>query len=91
MTWQQDTASSRFHHIPNHYSESVFFFLKVGTAPGKRISDQQSLPSFSNTTTTYTEHAVHESELINLLRTGKEWYGEHFSYIGQNRLEHFQL
>ena len=84
MTWQQDTASSRFHHIPNHYSESVFFFLKVGTAPGKRISDQQSLPSFSNTTTTYTEHAVHESELINLLRTGKEWYGEHFNSTSES-------
>ena len=74
-------SSCRFQHFTNHYSDSTYFFLTVGSVPGKRITDQQSPVTFTDSTTTYTGHAVHESEQINFLHSGQEWYGEHFNVI----------
>ena len=84
ITWKvtgSPTSSWRFQHNTNHYSDSTYFFLTVGSVPGKRITDQQSPVTFTDSTTTYTGHAVHESEQINFLHSGQEWYGEHFNVI----------
>lgn len=83
-TWKvtgSPTSSWRFQHYTNHYSESTYFFLTVGSVPGKRITDQQSQVTFTDSTTTYTGHAVHESDQINFLHSGQEWFGEHFNVI----------
>ncbi len=74
-------SSWRFKHYTNHYTDSTFFFLTVKTTAGKRISDQQSLPGYTDSTSSYTAHAVHESEQINFLHSGQEWFGEHFNLV----------
>ncbi len=78
MTWTPKNSSPQFQHQINHYSDSTYFYLTVGGGIGKRISDQQSLPNFTVATSNYTEYSIHESEQINFLHSGKEWYGEHF-------------
>lgn len=74
-------SSWRFKHYTNHYSDSTFFFLTVKTNNGKRIADQQSLPAYTDSTSSFTAHAVHESEQINFLHSGQEWYGEHLDIV----------
>ncbi len=90
MTWATSSNTRKFVHHINHYSDSTYFFLTVGSVPGKRISDQQSLPVFTSTTTSYTEYSIHESEQINLLHSGKEWYGEHFD-VATNQVQSFPI
>ncbi|MBK8585864.1 MAG: hypothetical protein IPN88_10745 [Bacteroidetes bacterium] len=84
MTWQQDTASSRFHHIPNHYCESTYFFLKVGDPPGKEFLINK----------VYLHSQIQQPIIQNMLfmnqskstyfTVGKEWFGEHFNSTSES-------
>ncbi len=71
-----DTINNRFYHVTNIYSDSVSYFLTIGSVPGKRIPIRASLLSFTNTTNKYTDYEYHEIDSVNLLHTGKKWFGE---------------
>lgn len=54
-----------------------------GTSAGKRIVMQPAVTgTATRTVTTYQEHQFIENDLVNLLSSGKEWYGESFSNNG---------
>ncbi len=76
---QGSAASMRFSSVKHYYSDSVFYFLTVDGATGKRIQPQASLSLTPNYTVTATDFiAVHEVDLINLVKSGREMYGESF-------------
>jgi len=89
ITWTRQNGSQFVHHL-NHYSDSCYYFLTVGSVQGKRIPDQQSLPTFTTTTSSSTDYSIHESEQINFLHSGKVWFGENFS-MGSGQTQSFPL
>jgi hypothetical protein len=76
--WVKDSANLRFTHRKNLYTDKAFYFLSVG-GNGKRIPTSNN--NFSPTTTinSFSERNFHESDTVNFLASGKEWYGEEFS------------
>lgn len=79
-TWVQDSSScGLFSHKFNVYSDQAYYFLTVDRGMGKRVS-VESGPNQSPThaVTTFTDYQFHESDNVNLLKSGREWYGEEF-------------
>ena len=77
--WFYNASSKNFEHILNLYSDTTFYFLTFDGNLGKRISQQSSssLPA-THTVTGFDDYVFHETENVNLLKSGKIWLGETF-------------
>jgi hypothetical protein len=79
LQWSYDHIGKRFVHTYNKYANTSFYFLSTGTGQGKRITNQASLgqsPDF--VATTFDHYLVHELDSLNLIKSGREFYGEVF-------------
>lgn len=77
--WLKDSINSRFSHQKNLYSNQAFYYLTIG-GNGLRVSSASNLTSNVNVST-YNARYFHETDTVNFLNSGKEWYGEEFSEI----------
>jgi hypothetical protein len=82
-SWE-DTAGAHkhFHHHVHNYSDTSYYFICTDLGPGKRIASQAS----SSLTPTHTvdkfdDFQFHESDNTNLIKSGREWYGEQFDIV----------
>lgn len=69
-----------FLHEINPYTQHSTYFLNIGNQDGKRVSPI----NYSGLEPTvyvneFSDHAVHENEEVNILKTGRQWYGERYS------------
>ena len=70
-------AKSVFNIQKNLYSDKNYYFVTLSDVPGKRIT---KMPQTSGGATidTFNDYVYHESELTNVLTSGREWFGEYF-------------
>lgn len=80
-TVSYDSLKAVFTHQVNYYSDTTYYFLTFGDTKGLRISNQATLAAESNVVTQFDDYWYHEQESVNLLRSGREWWGE---YIGNS-------
>ena len=73
----QLNASGLLEHQTNLYSDTTFYFLKIGTTNGLRIQNQASGNS-GILVGDFDDYVFRESELINKIQSGREWWGEYF-------------
>ncbi|GGF17946.1 type IX secretion system sortase PorU [Hymenobacter cavernae] len=78
-TWTRDGTTQRFKHIQHLYTDTAYYFVRVGTALGKRVATAPALTGASASITTFAERQFYEHDLVNLLRSGRQWLGELFS------------
>ena len=72
--------SNHFDYIKNIYSLETYYFLTIGEQNGKRIGQQQSTELDHTGVPGYYDLLLHhELELVNSLKSGKQWLGEQFS------------
>lgn len=77
--WIYDPEQKTFSHEKNLYSDSVFYFITADLGTGKRVIDHASTTEPKNyTSQRFNEHVFHETDAINLIRSGKIWFGEVF-------------
>jgi hypothetical protein len=79
------TRTSYVHHI-NAYSDSSYYYLTVGTVPGLRVSPVASLSGTGPILDQFDDYWFHEQESVNLLQSGREWWGEYLGLTAQLRL-----
>ena len=89
-SWAFDTARQTFTHRKNLYSDQSFYFITLG-GTGKRIAETGGRGSFDQTVTSFSEHYFYEPDSVNLLNSGKSWYGDDFSNSGKNGSRSFVL
>lgn len=78
-SWSYLQSKFRFRHALNKYSATVYYFLTVGSNPGKRIAPQNSLSDSPDYfCDRYQAYAHHENDSLNLIKSGREFYGEVF-------------
>lgn len=78
--WVQDSSScGNFRHQYNVYSEKSYYFITDDAGPGRRVQTvaSSSLPA-THTVNTFTDYRFHEVDAHNVLKSGREWYGEEF-------------
>ena len=78
--WKYDHAGRTIRHYINHYSEVNYYWLTYGGSPGRRMQPQSSLAD--NPTIVpekFLDATFVEDEKINILKSGKDWYGQQLS------------
>jgi hypothetical protein len=79
VTWAYNSTSLSYVHSINEYSDTTYYFLTVSPSGGKRIQQRASSASApTHTVNTFDDFEVHEADLYNFLKSGREWYGENF-------------
>ncbi len=74
--WDYDAAGKTFHHRIHHYTEVNYYWLTFGGVRGKRVAQVPSLTTSPSTVAeTFTDRLFVEEEKVNLLSSGKDWYG----------------
>jgi len=70
---------SLFVHQINFYTDQTFYFLNINDSPGKRVPLIE-YPGLTPTVTVeeFTDYVAHENDTVNILKTGREWYGERY-------------
>ncbi len=77
-----DSTAQRFTHQINVYSDTTFYFLTIGDAPGLRMVDiPTGKLSATPTVTTFDDYQFHEQDLLKIpaVRSGREWLGEYMT------------
>ncbi len=83
-SWKYDSYRAMFTHQVNYYSNYGYYFLSSDAGSQKRIETAQiDVPQ--NATVYNSEefigYELHERDLQNLARSGKEFYGETFNDV----------
>jgi len=73
--------NGRFKHVNNFYSDTAYYFVRVGAANGRRIATAAtpSRPATGAPITTFLDRRFYEHDLVNVLYSGRRWLGEAFS------------
>jgi len=86
--WEFNGSTQKYSHISNAYSEYTYYFITTDLGIGKRITLQQSLTQEPNfTVSEFEDHIFHEQNDINLINSGRNWYGEVFDAVTLRTLE----
>ena len=79
--WRFNENNNFFEYDLHLFSDEVAYFLKIDSqSDGKRVMDKNISDDATKTITSYSVFANHELELENLIQSGREWFGERFSY-----------
>ena len=77
LRWIYNTSEGVFRHQPHFYSNETCYFLTFGQSTGKRINKQPSNPNnITHNITTFLDYSLHEHDIINIIGSGKIWFGE---------------
>ncbi len=76
--YQYNLAKKAFYYENNLFSDKNFYFLTVGESDGKRISTIENIAGTFPFIQTYDDFAFYETEKFNLLKSGRQWFGEQF-------------
>lgn len=79
-SWKYDTISNLFIHTKHLFSDYSFYFL-TDSKPVKTISSVSSLPSGNINVTSFDDYAYHETDSLNLIKSGRNWVGEQYDII----------
>jgi hypothetical protein len=81
-TWE--AKDGMFRHRNNIYTDTTYYFVGANSRAGLRVPTAAALPATgAATVSTFTYRDFHEYDLINLLRSGREWMGENFKTGGK--------
>ena len=79
--WTLKADISRFYHQRNIYSNFTYYYITTDLGSGKRISSISSSNETPNyTVNKFTDYDFHEVDEVNLIKSGREWYGELFDF-----------
>ena len=86
LRWEYNPADSLFHHEDNYYADTTYYFITADLGTGIRIAtvNSTSVPA-TNYVGTFNDHFLHEVDLYNCVKSGKEWYGESYDAMNNTR------
>ncbi|MDX2197138.1 MAG: type IX secretion system sortase PorU [Cytophagales bacterium] len=78
--WKTDSATNVRKHEYHLYSDTAYYFVTHSRETGKRIGNQPNTTSSNTATATYSDAAIwYEKDIYNLIKSGREWYGEQYN------------
>lgn len=76
-----DIQKQQFAYENNLFTDKNFYFLTIASDPGKRITQSENLPGSFPLVNHFDEIAYYETEKYNILKSGRQWFGEQFDAI----------
>ena len=78
--WTFNYTTRVYSHAKNLYSDYSYYFITVSEGTGNRVTLQpSSISPASFYSTKFDDYAFHEIDSLNLIRSGRTWYGEVFN------------
>lgn len=78
-SYRFDVTKNIFWYENNLFSEKNFYFLTVGSAAGKRVTDEtNNSGTNSPIINEYDDLGYYETDQYNELKSGRDWFGEQF-------------
>lgn len=75
VDWHWQT--NRFVHQINYFSDTNYYFITLKNQAGRRVTQKaQATDNTDREVITYLDYQAHEVDLVSLIMSGKEWYGE---------------
>jgi hypothetical protein len=78
--WFKDSLNQRFRHQKNLYSGEAFYFITIG-GTGLRIQQKDASGAGNKIVTSFRDRLFYELDSVNMLKSGKQWYGEEFGNL----------
>ncbi|MFZ6051948.1 type IX secretion system sortase PorU [Halocola ammonii] len=76
---EDDPSASGFRHTKHNYSDSAYYFIRVDDTDPSRIQSLASTSQPANQqVTTFDDYQFHELDQVNLVKSGRRFFGEHF-------------
>ncbi|HNR74018.1 MAG TPA: type IX secretion system sortase PorU [Cyclobacteriaceae bacterium] len=75
---QYNLQKQIFEYENNLFTDKNYYFLTIGTEAGKRITTRESITGTHPLITSYQDLGFYETEKYNLLKSGRQWFGEQF-------------
>ena len=73
--WRYNELSKSYDFIRHNYSDTAFYFLTSGPAPGKRVATLTEPSQPVNYSSSESDALfIHEFENENLIKSGREWF-----------------
>ena len=81
--WKYNKSTKRFYHSQHLYDDYAYYFITVdNNGGGKRIETAPVVSQNPNkNATNFVDYAYHDKDSINLIKSGRVWYGENFNII----------
>ena len=73
-----DETREIFRYEKNLYAKENYYFITVSDSPGKRISTSENLSGNFPVVKEFDNYLYHEIDQTNILKSGREWFGERF-------------
>lgn len=82
-SWSYDSSKKMYTHVLNYYSSYGYYFVTSDAGEGRKITEEEAITppesAVVNNVSDYIDYSVYENELISLINSGKEFYGETFT------------
>ncbi|ASZ10790.1 type IX secretion system sortase PorU [Chitinophaga pendula] len=79
--WQYQSFDGSYSHTYHLYSDTAYYFLTTG-GEGKRIAQEGTTAAVNRRVDSYDYYAFYEQDSVNLLNSGKQWWGRSFGDNG---------
>jgi hypothetical protein len=75
--WNYNNSTKYYEYNHHNYSDTAFYFISSGIAPGKRIRNTAELSQSADYASSESDALfIHEKEIENIKKTGREWFQE---------------
>ncbi|TVR75257.1 MAG: hypothetical protein EA408_00595 [Marinilabiliales bacterium] len=82
VSWNFNEASGLFEHNIHPYSDGTFYFITSSASGKPRITKKpRQAGTPSSAINEFDDYDFHEKNNVNLLKSGREWFGEHFRVV----------
>ncbi len=83
-----DPSSKRYRHEVNPYTDTTYYFLTLNGVPGLRVeASNPPVPASYEVVNTFENYWFYEKEAVNLLKSGREWWGDYLGTTPSLNLE----
>lgn len=80
--WTYDNSCLGMAHKINDYTDTSYYFINVDGGTGKRINQQTSVSQNATATVnSFDDYAYYENEATNVVKSGRQWFGENFDVV----------
>ncbi len=76
--YSYNPAKLIFEYENNLFTDKNFYFLTISSTPGKRMITSDHLTGVFPVVKEFDDFAFYETEKYNLLKSGRQWFGEQF-------------
>lgn len=86
VSWAFNRTNMMFEHTLNTYSDYGYYFVTSGRGVSSGMEMSESLPvSGDREIRVFDDYYVHEEENVNLMNSGKKFFGEEFNSSNPSR------